>query len=206
MEHKSTFTFRVRDVANANGTPNTIVTGGYAPSSNSCGVHAHKFPALTAESPSSSTSSSASSDEKSPVSEDRPKRKRDHSETLENERPAKRHYIPAREVVMKNGDKLVTLHFEGYNNPNVDDADKLSDVDADIYDLVKRDPEACYDHPWTNMPGLVEYLLENSIFEETVGIHNDTEECLYALAEAYADGEGFTEDSDSEELSEELSE
>ncbi|KAI0837917.1 hypothetical protein F5Y06DRAFT_57545 [Hypoxylon sp. FL0890] len=195
-----TFKFRASDVGKTGGAAATSNPTDRASAPKKFGTFTLAF-----RSRSISTVSSTSSLQKLPASNAGTKRKRSSSETPEDERPAKKNYIPNRQVVLKGNDGLpVTFYFQGYNDPDTLKEEGLgadgipADVDADIDDLVERDPWARYDHPWADIPGMVEFILEETDFPETAAIHDDTAESLYALAKVYAEDEGEYPGSDFE--------
>ncbi|KAI0116604.1 hypothetical protein F4776DRAFT_279972 [Hypoxylon sp. NC0597] len=200
---ESTFTSLTSNVGNADGATSTTATshdGGCASLPQVDGEFT--LPIRSASRSSISTSTSTSTLE-STIAVDGSKRKRSLSETPEEERPAKKHYIPSRYVVFNSpSGTSVTIHFQGYIDEDVmkevgvPDDGIPEDVDANIYDLVGRDPEACYNHPWVDLPGLVEYVLEDGLEEATASIHDDSDESLYALGETYGDIDYYSDSDD----------
>ncbi|OTA97639.1 hypothetical protein M434DRAFT_26673 [Hypoxylon sp. CO27-5] len=191
-----TFTSHTTNPGNADGATSTTATsrdGGRASLPKAGGVYV--LPIRSASRSSSASTGSSTATLKSTTTVDSPKRKRSLSETPEDERPAKKLYIPARQVVFEDPiGPSVTIHFQGYIN--IDPYEEgyyedgiPEDIDAGILELVEQDPEARYNHPWVDIPGIIQYVLEGGLEEETAGIHDDTDEGLCFLAEVYGERE-----------------
>ncbi|KAI1137429.1 hypothetical protein F5Y05DRAFT_387192 [Hypoxylon sp. FL0543] len=168
MEHQ--FTFRVPNDCSTNGAANNAT----APSCPSgCAEPAQTFGASNSPIRGLGTSAGGNmaSLATSMATSVGSKRKRACSEMPEEERPGKKHFVPSREVTLKDHNGLpVKVQFDSYNDP--DDELELpaggipEDVDADITDLVPRDPQASYNHPWADIPGIVDSVLEEGSKEK----------------------------------------
>ncbi|KAI1101031.1 hypothetical protein F4804DRAFT_25596 [Jackrogersella minutella] len=132
------------------------------------------------------------------------KRKRCQPENVEDAPPAKKnHPLPVRQRKQKpHGIPHIferpVYHYDPTDNSGIPD-----DVDADLDDLVKGDPNALYNHPWADCPGILEQVKEEP--EELIraglaGIYEDTAEGLSFMAETYASEEMQSSEDEDEDI------
>ncbi|KAI2468171.1 hypothetical protein F4781DRAFT_399637 [Annulohypoxylon bovei var. microspora] len=96
----------------------------------------------------------------------------------------KRYDPLARPAAKKQGETSKQTCSDGchHDKDDAEEEDTLSDVDASVDDLVAADPDAATNHPWTDIPGLIDDVKAIACLQSTLrAIHQDTEEGLKFL-------------------------